>query len=184
MSAFSQYIYFSCHIACIGTQHIFCNSITVTSIGSADVSCDVGLACPDNPDHMCGHSSVDSLVTIQKGIKSSYSTECVSNLTLKKYDRIPKPYYQISNLNIGNYRCIGSRNDNGATEETGYKCKRVIGLNEDEFHEDTPMPPVNITVDYGDGSPLRLWTMENPSYVWGYEYSYGGTYEIKIQGMI
>ena len=147
------------------------------------MSCDAGLACPDNPDHMCGHSAVDSLVTIQKDIKSTFSTEGVSNLTLDKYDRVPKPYYQFSNLNIGNYRCTGSRNDNGATEETGYKCKCVIGLNEDKFHEDTPMPPVNITVDYGDGSPSRLWTMENPSYVWGYEYSYGGTYEIKIKGI-
>ena len=147
------------------------------------MSCDAGLACPDNPDHMCGHSAVDSFVTIQRTTKL-FSTEGVSYLTFKKYDRVPKPYYQFSNLNIGKYQCTGSRKGNGATGETGYKCKRVIGLNADKFHKRTPKPPVNIIVDYGDGSPLRLWTMENPSYVWGYEYSYGGTYEIKIQGMI
>ena len=89
-----------------------------------------------------------------------------------------KIYYQFLYFDLGDYRCSGRK---GNVVDTAYKCKG-LGKPTFNFHEDIPIPPLEISVDYGDGSPIKLWTMENPTYVWGHEYTYGGTYDIKVHG--
>ena len=69
---------------------------------------------------------------------------------------------------------------------SSFTCRRLQSWDEIwsdiKFFEDIPIPPLEISVDYGDGSPIELWTKENPTYIWGHEYAYGGTYNIKVHG--
>ena len=44
------------------------------------------------------------------------------------------------------------------------------------------LPPVKITVDYGDGSGSAIWTRENTQDLWRHAYVRAGTYNIAIVG--
>ena len=44
------------------------------------------------------------------------------------------------------------------------------------------LPPVNISVDYGDGSGVALWTRENRQDLWRHAYVRAGIYNIAIVG--
>ena len=47
------------------------------------------LTCPDNPDHKCGHSTVDSFVSVQKSTRL-FSTNGAVSMEMNKIDRAPK----------------------------------------------------------------------------------------------
>ena len=66
------------------------------------------VACPDNPDYKCGHSKVDTFLSIQQNANLS-STEGDSSMEMKKFERPPKPFYQIEKFVIGDYVCTGSQ---------------------------------------------------------------------------
>ena len=40
------------------------------------------------------------------------------------------------------------------------------------------MPPVEIQVDYGDGSGISTWTRENAQDLWRHSYSQAGTFTV------
>ena len=41
-------------------------------------------------------------------------------------------------------------------------------------------PPVVITINYGDGSPIVQWSQENPFNAFGHEYIRSGTYDMSL----
>ena len=43
------------------------------------------------------------------------------------------------------------------------------------------MPPLEITVDYGDGTILQTWTQEDPRNFWNHIYVLPGVYTIRVK---
>jgi hypothetical protein len=46
------------------------------------------------------------------------------------------------------------------------------------------MPPVEVFVDFGDGSGIAHWTRENAQDTWRHKYSKAGIYNIFVQGIM
>ena len=67
------------------------------------------------------------------------------------------------NVSMGDYYCHAANPDT---------CSSAAGN----------LPPVNITVDYGDGSGIAKWTRENTQDLWRHAYVRSGTYNIAIVG--
>ena len=44
-------------------------------------------------------------------------------------------------------------------------------------------PPVDIFIDYGDGSPIATWTKDQPKNIWRHKYSNPGNYVVTATGM-
>ena len=50
------------------------------------------------------------------------------------------------------------------------------------FSAASAMPPLKITVDYGDGSGSAVWTRERPINPWSHVYTRPGTFNIYVVG--
>ena len=46
------------------------------------------------------------------------------------------------------------------------------------------VPPVIITMDYGDGSPVLQWSKENQINIFGHGYIRSGTYDLSLTGLL
>ena len=81
-------------------------------------------------------------------------------------------------LSIGDYKCQKS---NG----TGANAVGICALYDTGFMDVTSssgqsMPPVVITVDYGDGSGEQMWTRDQPRNLWTHKYQLPGRYWVHI----
>jgi PKD repeat protein len=45
------------------------------------------------------------------------------------------------------------------------------------------LPPINVTVDFGDGSGTYVWTREDRQDVWSHIYSEPGLYTVSVSGV-
>ena len=87
-------------------------------------------------------------------------------MTMIKIDRAPKAFFAVKNFKIGDFSCNPFS----------------LVCNDEYWNDHKPLPPLELSFDYGDGSPIKVWTMDNPTFVWGHEYAYGGEFEIKVNG--
>ena len=57
----------------------------------------------------------------------------------------------------------------------------MLQLSEQMFLIHLPsMPPVLITVDYGDGSGEQIWSREEPALLWTHKYQLPGRYWVHV----
>ena len=97
------------------------------------------LTCPDNPDHKCGHSTVDSFVSVQKSTRL-FSTNGAVSMEMNKIDRAPKTFFAVENFTIGDFTC------------TPFSLE---ACNDEQWSNNKPLPPLELSFDYGDGSPIK-----------------------------
>ena len=75
-------------------------------------------------------------------------------------------------IEFGEYRCSSTNSSNAET---------VCAL-KDTSASDTgqSLPPVVITVDFGDGSGEQYWTREDPRDLWTHKYQLPGKYWVHV----
>ena len=75
-------------------------------------------------------------------------------------------------IEFGEYRCSATNTSNAET---------VCAL-KDTSASDTgqSLPPVVITVDFGDGSGEQYWTREDPRDLWTHKYQLPGKYWVHV----
>ena len=105
-------------------------------------------------------------MSVQKSTRL-FSTEGTVEMTMKKIDRAPKAFFAVEIFKIGDFSC---------TPFSPEAC------NDEQWNDNKTLPPLELSFDYGDGSPIKVWTMNNPTFVWGHEYAYVGEFEIKVHG--
>ena len=74
-------------------------------------------------------------------------------------------------LMIGEYTCTGSDAQNNQTH---------CALNDNKGGSGQSMPPVVITVDFGDGSGEQQWSRDDPRWLWSHKYQLPGRYIIHV----
>ena len=76
-------------------------------------------------------------------------------------------------LEIGEYRCSAT------TESANGKNNEVLCAITDGGGVQV-LPPVNITVNFGDGTGEQLWTREDPRDLWTHAYQLPGHYTVSV----
>lgn len=77
-------------------------------------------------------------------------------------------------LSFGEYKC-------SSVNSTGTKAREAIcALSDLKDGSGWSMPPVEITVDFGDGSGEQKWTREQPRNLWQHAYQMPGRYWVHI----
>ena len=77
-------------------------------------------------------------------------------------------------VSFGEYVC---KHENG----TGDNMHAICGLKDSSgAGSGNSMPPVLITVDYGDGSGEQIWSREEPALLWTHKYQLPGRYWVHV----
>lgn len=77
-------------------------------------------------------------------------------------------------LQFGEYVCSGLPQNGVSNNITGCAIDDVYG------GSGQSMPPVIITVDYGDGSGEQKWTRDDPRDLWSHKYQLPGKYWVHV----
>jgi hypothetical protein len=75
---------------------------------------------------------------------------------------------------VGRFHCTATLTD---LPDLGVKCYNEIDISIGI------MPPVEIIVDYGDGSPVQTWNRENPRNIWSHAFTKEGIFFVSVQGI-
>ena len=76
-------------------------------------------------------------------------------------------------VSFGEYVC---KAENG----TGDNMAAICALKDSQGTRLQSMPPVLITVDYGDGSGEQIWSREAPALLWTHKYQLPGRYWVHV----
>ena len=77
-------------------------------------------------------------------------------------------------VSFGEYVC---KPENG----TGDNMHAICGIKDNSgTRSGISMPPVRITVDYGDGSGEQIWSREEPALLWTHKYQLPGRYWVHV----
>ena len=165
--------------------------------------------CADNPDKKCGSTLHDSFVTIYD--THPLSTEALTLVSTGQYELFSKKRLlpnqdfemaandvnsEVNNMILYLKNCcksflkfqyfpmslvMGSYNEKHLIYcRPGYLC---------QYRPDTPLageavsPPFIIKIDFGDGTPVMEWSMENQSDIFFHGYHQPGSYNVAVTGI-
>ena len=82
-------------------------------------------------------------------------------------------------LQFGEYACSGYPPADGVTNNM-----TACAINDEYGQSGQSLPPVIITIDYGDGSGEQKWTREDPRDMWSHKYQLPGKYWVHASSKI
>ena len=76
-------------------------------------------------------------------------------------------------VELGDYKC------SSASSSALAKNDETLCALKDKTGEQS-LPPVNISVNFGDGSGEQRWSREDPRHLWSHQYTLPGSYWVSV----